>query len=103
MSTAEKKLQKAFKKSGHNNVKTNARISGHTVDFMMPKSKLIIEVDGKQHTLNPKQITRDLRRDTTNRKKGFDTVRISNEVVNKNPHNVARSLGRFAKFRRKRK
>lgn len=55
---------------------------GHkSIDIAITKVKVNIEVDGKQHNLDPKQALRDLERTYYSFKKGYVTLRIPNVLV----------------------
>lgn len=58
------------------------------VDIAIRNTPLIIEVDGPPHN-RTKQIGRDFVRDVFSKIHGYQTVRVSNEEVRRNPGTVA--------------
>lgn len=55
---------------------------GHkSIDIAITKEKVNIEVDGKQHNLDPEQALTDLKRTYYSFKKGYVTLRIPNCLV----------------------
>lgn len=52
-----------------------------TIDIAVVEAKVNIEVDGGQHSFNPKQALSDLRRTYYSFKKGYLTLRIPNSLV----------------------
>jgi len=55
---------------------------GHKhIDIAIVEAKVNIEVDGKQHNLDPNQALKDLMRTFYSFKKGFITLRIPNCLV----------------------
>lgn len=55
---------------------------GHKhIDLAITKAKVNIEVDGRQHALNPVQAFRDQMRDYYSSRKGFETIRIPNSLL----------------------
>ncbi len=59
------------------------------VDFVAPKARLIVEIDGAQH-LRTADAARDERRDRWLRAQGFRVLRISAEMVRTDPVGVSR-------------
>lgn len=73
---------------------------GHkTVDIAILSAKLYIEVDGTQHSTNPKQIIADLERDEYSRQEGFRTIRIVNSVSYYHGNQVANAITQVARER----
>lgn len=63
------------------------------VDIALPNSKLYLEIDGSLHYTNPYQIIRDIRRDHCSEKKnGYDTIRIPNTEIEKHCEEIADAL-----------
>lgn len=55
---------------------------GHKhIDIAIPEAKYNIEVDGRQHSSNLKQVIADTKRDFYSRQKGFETQRVSNSLL----------------------
>jgi very-short-patch-repair endonuclease len=69
------------------------------VDISIPWAKLNIEIDGRQHLLNAKQLYSDLERDSFSHEKEIRTVRIPNEMIERNLDELADSLARVARKR----
>lgn len=75
---------------------------GHKhVDIAIPWAKLYIELEGRQHGFNPKQMYSDMERDTHSQKEGFYTKRIPNEWVDRDARQVALGVARLARRRYK--
>lgn len=75
---------------------------GHKhIDIAIPESKIYIEIDGKQHFLNPSQIITDLYRDRYSEKDGFITIRIPNVILENNCIEVADAIVEVARSRSK--
>ena len=73
---------------------------GHKhVDIAIPWAKLYIEIEGRQHGFNPKQILSDETRDTSSQKEGYYTKRIPNEWVDRDAQQVASGIARLARRR----
>ena len=66
-------------------------IDDYIVDFLLPESKLIIEVDGSQH-FTEKGLADDTVRDERLRSLGYTVVHYSNEDVRTNLEGVAGDL-----------
>lgn len=72
---------------------------GHKhMDIFIPKGKIYIEIDGLHHYTNPRQIVTDLQRDHYSDDDGFHTMRISNEVVEKQAMKIARAIKKILNF-----
>ena len=63
-------------------VKRQACIENYIVDFYIAKEKIVIELDGRQHTL-PEQKEADRKRDETLKALGITVLRYRNEDVNR--------------------
>jgi very-short-patch-repair endonuclease len=59
------------------------------VDFVAPKARLIVEIDGAQH-LRTADASRDERRDRWLKAQGYRVLRISAEMVRTDPELVSR-------------
>jgi very-short-patch-repair endonuclease len=59
----------------------------YIADFYCPEKKLIIEIDGEQHSL-PEDLKYDLLREQTLGDYGYRTLRIKNIDVRENVNNV---------------
>jgi very-short-patch-repair endonuclease len=73
---------------------------GHKhVDIAVLWAKLYIEIEGRQHGFNPKQMLSDEKRDTSSQKEGFYTKRIPNEWIDRNAQKLAENIARLARTR----
>lgn len=62
-------------------------LHGYIPDFVHFDRKIIIEIDGKDHEEEDRK-ERDKEKDRIYRKKGFKIIRIKNEEIYRNVHNV---------------
>ena len=78
---AERKLWSVLRSSQHNGFKfrKQVEIDGYIVDFLCPAKRLIIEVDGGQHSPE-----RDGRRTAYLERQGFRVIRFWNQDVLQN-------------------
>lgn len=78
---AERKLWSVLRSRQHNGLKfrKQVEIDGYIVDFLCPARRLIIEVDGGQHTPQ-----RDARRTAYLESQGFRIIRFWNNEVLEN-------------------
>ena len=73
---------------------------GHKhVDIFIPKGKIYIEIDGPQHYTNAVQIVTDFLRDQYSTHDGFHTMRLPNEVVQKDAIRIARAIKKILNFK----
>ena len=72
-------------------VKRQHNIENYIVDFYIPKEKIIIEIDGKQHDLE-KNKKSDVERDAIMASHGITVLRYTNTAINKNFHSVANDI-----------
>jgi very-short-patch-repair endonuclease len=68
-------------------------------DLVIHRARMNIEVDGRQHYLDPFQILSDLARNHYSNQKGYDTVHIPNDYVRSDLHKIARALATAAYIR----
>ncbi len=72
---------------------------GHKhVDIFIPKGKIYIEIDGPQHYTSAFQMVTDFHRDHHSDDDGFHTLRIANEVVEKQAIKIARAIKKVVSF-----
>lgn len=72
---------------------------GHKcVDIYVPKAKLYIEVDGKQHYTSAVQIQADFERDHSSDDAGFHTMHITNHSVDTEVMKIARAIKKITNF-----
>ncbi len=72
---------------------------GHKhVDIFIPKGKIYIEIDGSYHYTSAFQIATDFARDHHSDDDGFHTMRIANEVVEKQAMKIARAIKKITNF-----
>ena len=73
---------------------------GHKhVDISIPWASLDIEIDGKQHSLNPNQLYVDLEREEYSHEDGFETKRYTNEEIDTDVERIADALAEVARRR----
>ncbi|MBQ2735969.1 MAG: DUF559 domain-containing protein [Clostridia bacterium] len=83
MTREEKHLWYDFLKKLPFNVRRQHNVENYIVDFYIAEKKIVIEVDGIQHT-SQKSKEDDIKRDTTLKKWGIVVLRYSNKDINKN-------------------
>lgn len=72
---------------------------GHKhVDIYIPKGKIYIEIDGAHHYTDAYQMVTDFVRDHHSDDDGFHTLRIPNEVVDKQAIKIARAIRKIVSF-----
>jgi very-short-patch-repair endonuclease len=92
------KLMNALKKLGVNFKEES--FDGHKhVDIVIPSSKIDIEVDGRQHTTDAKQIMSDLNRSHNSSAEGFDTIHVTNHDIYENVGGVASAIAEASAIR----
>lgn len=88
MTREEKHLYYDFLKLLPYTVKRQHNIENYIVDFYIPEKKIVIEVDGRQHSC-PENLKEDAIRDEALAVWGIKVLRYSNESVRKYFNNVA--------------
>ena len=83
MTREEKHLWYDFLKKLPFNVKRQMMIGDYIVDFYIASAKIVIEIDGRQHSM-PENKESDLERDKKLFDKGIRVLRYSNKSVNYN-------------------
>lgn len=74
---------------------------GHKcVDIGIPDAHIYIEVDGKNHITNPKQIETDFKRDQYSASEGFATMHIANEAIESHLEAIAKAIAIVANERK---
>jgi very-short-patch-repair endonuclease len=68
------------------------------VDIYIPKGKIYIEIDGAHHYTSAYQLATDFARDHHSDDDGFHTLRLANEVVEKQAIKIARALKKVLNF-----
>ena len=91
MTPEEKHLWYDFLKKLPFNVRRQHNIENYIVDFYIAKKKIVIEVDGRQHT-SSEHIASDKTRDEKLAEWGISVLRYSNEDINKNFNAVAEDI-----------
>ncbi len=72
---------------------------GHKhVDIYIPKGRIYIEIDGAQHYTSAFQMVTDFARDHHSDDDGYHTLRIPNEVVEKQAIKIARAIKKIVNF-----
>ena len=72
-------------------VKRQHNIENYIVDFYIPQKKVVIEIDGLQHT-DPHEKAKDDLRDEFLQKWGISVIRYSNKDVNTNFNSVVEDI-----------
>jgi very-short-patch-repair endonuclease len=67
------------------------------VDISIQWANLNIEIDGKHHLLDARQLYSDLERDSFSHDDEKSTIRISNDMVDKNLDKLADSIAKVAR------
>ena len=91
MTPEEKHLWYDFLKKLPMNVKRQHNIENYIVDFYIAEKKIVIEVDGIQHT-SPENKALDAERDKVLAKWGITVLRYSNTNINENFNSVAEDV-----------
>jgi len=66
---------------------------GHKhIDLVIHRARMNIEVDGRQHYMDPFQILRDLSRNFHSTRKGYDTIHIPNMFIREDLNKIADAL-----------
>ena len=100
MTQEEKDLWFGFLKNYPVRILRQKVIGGYIVDFYCPRAKLVIEVDGFQHELDPETKTHDNVRTQYLYEQGIIVFRIRNSEVNKtNFDNVCNKIDKLIKSR----
>ena len=94
MTPEEKHLWYDFLKKLPMNVKRQFNIENYIVDFYIAEKKVVIEVDGVQHT-SPEHKKSDGIRDEDLLKWGITVLRYSNKDINQNFYGVTNDIMRF--------
>lgn len=72
---------------------------GHKhIDIFIPKGKIYIEIDGAHHYTSAFQIATDFARDHYSDDSGYHTLRLANEVVEKQAMKIARAIRKVVNF-----
>ena len=69
------------------------------MDISIPWARLNIEIDGRHHLLNPKQLYSDLERDSYSQEDEKGTIRITNDAIEKDLDEIADSIAKVARKR----
>ncbi|MBX4215465.1 DUF559 domain-containing protein [Candidatus Parcubacteria bacterium] len=76
---------------------------GHkTIDLVIPKARLDVEVDGIHHLTDPNQIVADLSRGYYSHKEGYDTMHIPNEMIRLHLDKISEALAEASKIKQRR-
>jgi very-short-patch-repair endonuclease len=95
-----KNLFEALKKRGIK-CKLESDDGYKTVDISIDWADLHIEVDGKHHLINPRQLYRDLERQFWSSEDGYDTIHVTNDMIEHYLDKVASSIAKVARKRYK--
>ena len=91
MTKEEKRIWYDFLKKLPFTVKRQHNIENYIVDFYIPKKKIVIEIDGLQHTDPDEQLKDRLRTDAL-QQWGITVLRYSNKDINKNFYSVVNDI-----------
>lgn len=92
------KLMSALKKLGVH-FKSESSDGHKHVDIEISSSKIDIEVDGRQHLNDSRQIVADLERSRHSSLEGFDTIHVTNHDIYKNVGAVASAIAEASAIR----
>ena len=91
-SDAERRLLKLIREADLPPPLTNVKLTGYTVDFLWPKSRLIVEFDGFAFHGHRQAFERDRRRDRTLIAAGYRVIRITWRQITDEPLAVLTSI-----------
>ena len=91
MTPEEKQLWYQFLRKLPVTVNRQKNIGDYIVDFFIAQKRLVIEIDGRQHTL-PKNKTADKLRDDHLKSLGITVLRYKNDSINKNFNTVCNDI-----------
>jgi very-short-patch-repair endonuclease len=74
--------------------RTNVRLAGYQADFLWPKQRLIVEVDGFQFHGHRYAFERDRKRDAAHVLAGYRVIRITWRQLTEEPMAVAVTIAR---------
>ncbi len=94
MTPEEKHLWYDFLKTLSVTVHRQKVICGYIVDFYIPKSKIVIELDGFQHYEHEAKI-KDLERDKKLENFGIKVLRYTNLQINRDFENVCKDILKY--------
>ena len=97
MTPEEKHLWYDFLKTLPITVNRQKNIGNYIVDFFIAKDKIIIEIDGKQHTGDLEK-EKDALRDAELKKLGFTVLRYSNNSIRYNFNEVCDDILKHLKI-----
>lgn len=69
------------------------------IDLSIESAALYIEIDGDNHYTDPDTIMRDLRRDFYSEQEGYDTMRVPNQLVDRDLDALAAALAEVTRRR----
>jgi very-short-patch-repair endonuclease len=87
-SEAERKLLELVRAAELPGPKTNARLGAYEVDFLWPRHRLVVEVDGYRFHSQRSAFERDRRRDAELTRRGFTVIRVTWRQLVDEPHAV---------------
>lgn len=91
MTSEEKRLWYNFLKKLPYTVRRQHNIENYVVDFYIAEKKIVIEVDGLQHS-SPQGIKSDVERDKALSSWGIKVLRYTNEEIHKSFNEVAEDI-----------
>jgi very-short-patch-repair endonuclease len=74
----------------------NVRVEGFEVDALWPRSRLVVELDGRGYHSSPRAFEADRARDAVLQRAGYRVVRITHHRLRADPAGVLELLGAMA-------
>jgi very-short-patch-repair endonuclease len=97
-SEAERRMRRLLREAGLVQPKANVQAAGYEVDFLWPRERVILEVDGYRFHGHRRAFERDRRKDMALRDAGYEVIRITWRQLTDEPlvvvAHVARELDR---------
>lgn len=90
-----KVLKNEFNQIENINYKTEMSFYRYALDFAWPEKKLCIEIDGKQHLYDEKQIERDKEKDRLLKEDGWKELRLKWSYIFKNTQEALKIITNF--------
>jgi very-short-patch-repair endonuclease len=100
-SEAERLMRRLIRQAQLPQPKSNVKVAGYEVDFLWPKQRVIVEVDGYRFHSHRSAFERDHRKDLALQEAGYLVIRITWRQLEDEPlaviAHVARALDRRAR------
>ena len=88
-------LKNEFNQIENIDYKTEMPFYRYALDFAWPEKRLCIEIDGKQHLYDEKQIERDKEKDRLLKEEGWKEIRLKWGYIVKNTQEAIKLIGNF--------